>query len=46
MLTGNKNKSSVQQAIAAGAKGYIIKPLYKDSIIKLFRKYDIPLHLR
>lgn len=46
MLTGNKNKSSVQQAIAAGAKGYIIKPLYKDSIVKLFRKYDIPLHLR
>ncbi|EGM70808.1 response regulator [Shewanella sp. HN-41] len=46
MLTGNKNKSSVQQAVAAGAKGYIIKPLYKESIVKLFRKYDIPLHLR
>lgn len=46
MLTGNKNKSSVQQAVSVGAKGYIIKPLYKDSIVKLFRKYDIPLHLR
>jgi CheY-like chemotaxis protein len=46
MLTGNKNKSSVQQAVTAGAKGYIIKPLYKESIVKLFKKYDIPLHLR
>lgn len=46
MLTGNKNKSSVQQAVSVGAKGYIIKPLYKDSIVKLFKKYDIPLHLR
>ncbi|WP_297895798.1 response regulator [Shewanella sp.] len=46
MLTGNKNKSSVQQAITAGAKGYIIKPLHRESIVKLFRKYDIPLHLR
>lgn len=46
MLTGNKNKASVQQAVDAGAKGYIIKPLYKDSVVKLFQKYDIPLHLR
>lgn len=46
MLTGNKNKLSVQQAITAGAKGYIIKPLHRESIVKLFRKYDIPLHLR
>ncbi|MCL1089967.1 response regulator [Shewanella profunda] len=46
MLTGNKNKASVQQAVDAGAKGYIIKPLYKDSVVKLFHKYDLPLHLR
>lgn len=46
MLTGNKNKASVQQAIDAGAKGYIIKPLYKDSVVKLFHKYGLPLHLR
>lgn len=43
MLTGNKNKNTVRQAIEAGAKGYIIKPLHQTSVIKLFEKYQLPL---
>lgn len=43
MLTGNKNKNTVKQAIDAGAKGYIIKPLHQTSVIKLFEKYQLPL---
>ncbi|MCV2884658.1 response regulator [Aestuariibacter sp. AA17] len=43
MLSGNKNKTTVAQAIERGAKGYIVKPLYKDSLVKLFTKYELPL---
>jgi CheY-like chemotaxis protein len=43
MLTGNKNRDTVKQAIDTGAKGYIIKPLYLDSVTKLFAKYKLPL---
>jgi CheY-like chemotaxis protein len=43
MLTGNKNKNTVRQAIEAGAKGYIIKPLHQTSVVKLFEKYQLPL---
>ncbi|MBB1269407.1 PleD family two-component system response regulator [Shewanella sp. SR44-3] len=43
MLTGNKNKNTVRQAIEAGAKGYIIKPLHQTSVVKLFEKYHLPL---
>lgn len=46
MLTGNKNKNTVQKAIATGAKGYLIKPLRQQSVIKLFQSYEIPLHSR
>lgn len=39
MLTGNKNKNTVKEAIDRGAKGYLLKPLYKDSVAKIFEKY-------
>lgn len=42
MLSGSKDKATVSQAIKSGAKGYIIKPLYKDLISKLFTKYELP----
>ncbi len=45
MLTGNKNKNTVKEAVEQGAKGYIIKPLYKKTVIKLFEKYKLPLYL-
>ena len=41
MLSGSKDKATVSQAIKHGAKGYIIKPLYKDLINKLFTKYKL-----
>ncbi|MFT4733042.1 MAG: CheY-like chemotaxis protein [Gammaproteobacteria bacterium] len=43
MLSGSKDKATVSQAIKNGAKGYIIKPLYKDVINKLFTKYNLPI---
>jgi response regulator of citrate/malate metabolism len=43
MLSGSKDKATVSQAIKSGAKGYIIKPLYKDLINKLFTKYNLPI---
>lgn len=46
MLTGNKNKNTVKQAVEEGAKGYIIKPLYKATMIKLFEKYNLPLFVQ
>jgi CheY-like chemotaxis protein len=46
MLSGSKDKATVSQAIKRGAKGYIIKPLYKDLISKLFAKYELPLILK
>lgn len=45
MLTGDKNKSTVKKAIEMGAKGYIIKPMFKSTIIKLFKQHNIPLYL-
>lgn len=42
MLSGSKDEATVSQAIKSGAKGYIIKPLYKDLISKLFIKYHLP----
>ncbi|MBE0365248.1 hypothetical protein PULV_a2011 [Pseudoalteromonas ulvae UL12] len=44
MLSGNKNKATVQKAVSMGAKGYIIKPLCKNIAIKLFEKYQLPLY--
>lgn len=44
ILSGSNDKKTVANSIQRGAKGYIIKPLYKDSIKKLFSKYDIPFH--
>lgn len=46
MLSSNKNKKIVSEAIDRGAKGYIIKPLYKESIKKIFERYKLPLHLK
>nr|WP_297349643.1 response regulator [uncultured Glaciecola sp.] len=43
MLSGNKNKAIVLQAIERGAKGYIVKPLCKESINKLFAKYKLAI---
>lgn len=45
MLTGNKNRNTVKEAVEQGAKGYIIKPLYKKTVIKLFEKYKLPLYI-
>ena len=45
MLTGDKNKNTVKKAILMGAKGYIIKPMFKSTIIKLFKQHNIPLYL-
>ena len=45
MLTGDKNKSTVQKAIKMGATGYVIKPMYKYTIVKLFKQHKIPLFL-
>ncbi len=39
MLTGNKNKNTVKEAIDRGAKGYLLKPLYKDSVAKILEKF-------
>lgn len=44
MLTGNKNKDVVKQAIERGAKGYLLKPLYKDAVEKIFEKFSQPGH--
>jgi response regulator of citrate/malate metabolism len=46
MLSGIKDRATVSQAIKRGAKDYIIKPLYKDLIGKLFAKYNLPLILK
>lgn len=43
MLSGNKDKSTVSTAVQRGAKGYILKPLYKESVVKLFKKYQLKL---
>lgn len=46
MLSGNKDKASVLNALKRGAKGYILKPLYKASVVKLFTKYKLPLKVK
>jgi CheY-like chemotaxis protein len=46
MLSGNSDKNTVSEAIQRGAKGFIIKPLYKESIKKLFTKYNIPCNTK
>jgi CheY-like chemotaxis protein len=46
MLSSNKNKNTVSQAIQRGAKGYIIKPLHKNALKKIFERYKIPLDLK
>jgi CheY-like chemotaxis protein len=43
MLSGNKDKATVSSAIQRGAKGYVLKPLYKESVVKLFTKYELKL---
>ncbi|GAA0376493.1 hypothetical protein GCM10009092_45790 [Bowmanella denitrificans] len=44
VLTGNKQKSMVQRAVKAGAKHYLIKPLQKDTLVKLCSKYHLRAH--
>ncbi|WP_340679779.1 response regulator [Paraglaciecola sp.] len=39
MLSGNKNKATVAKALERGAKGYIIKPLDKSTVGKLFARF-------
>jgi CheY-like chemotaxis protein len=46
MLSGNKDKATVETALKRGAKGYILKPLYKASVVKLFTKYKLPLKVK
>jgi len=46
ILSSTHNKEIVTQAIERGAKGYIIKPLYKESLKKIFERFDIPLHAK
>ncbi len=41
ILSGKKDKNTVRQAVERGAKGYIVKPLYKDSVEKLFEKFSV-----
>lgn len=41
VLTGNKQKAMVQRAVKAGAKHYLIKPLQKDTLLKLCSKYHL-----
>jgi CheY-like chemotaxis protein len=43
MLSGTKNQASVSHAIERGAKGYIVKPLYKDAVNELFAKYKLDI---
>lgn len=41
MLSGNKNRETVKEAIQRGAKGYIVKPLFKPAVEKLLRKFQL-----
>jgi CheY-like chemotaxis protein len=43
MLSGTKNQAIVSHAIERGAKGYIVKPLYKDAVNELFAKYKLDI---
>ncbi|MBF7072719.1 response regulator [Glaciecola sp. MH2013] len=42
MLTGNKTKAMVDDAIAHGAKAYLVKPLKDTTVRKLFRRFRVP----
>ena len=39
ILSGNKQKSIVEQAVQRGAKGYVVKPLHKSTLDKIIAKY-------
>ena len=41
MLTGNKKKQTVADALKHGAKGYIVKPLTKSTIEKVLDKHIV-----
>lgn len=41
MLSGNKSKSMVDEAIQTGAAGYLAKPLKSASIDKLFTRFNL-----
>lgn len=41
MLSGNKSKSMVDEAIKTGATGYLVKPLKSASIDKLFARFKL-----
>jgi CheY-like chemotaxis protein len=41
MLTGNKSKSMIDEAIKRGAKGYLLKPLKKKTIDSLFERFGL-----
>jgi len=43
MLSGSKDKATVATALKRGAQGYVLKPLYKESVVKLFTKYELKL---
>lgn len=43
VLTSNRDKQSIKTASEVGASEYLIKPLQKDTIIKLYKKYQISL---
>lgn len=43
VLTSNRDKQSIQTASEMGASEYLIKPLSRETIIKLYKKYDISL---
>ncbi|MBO1256116.1 response regulator [Alteromonas sp. 5E99-2] len=43
VLTSNRDKQSIKTASEMGASEYLIKPLTRDTIIKLYKKYDISL---
>ena len=38
MITGDSQKSTVQQAIRAGARGYLVKPFKSQDVIQLLNK--------
>lgn len=43
LLTGNKNKNTVQKAKQLGANGYVVKPLSMDVLIKLLKQCETPV---
>jgi AmiR/NasT family two-component response regulator len=39
MLTGNKQKSTVEEALKNGAKGYVVKPLTSKTVKQIIEKH-------